>query len=60
MAILASPNTSDVTYAIGQLDQLSAGETSFGGLSDFGRAEVLMAVHGYITNPDSKIAKYSH
>ena len=56
-AMLASATDSDVTYAIGQLDQMSGGRSGFDSLSDFERKDVLRAVRGFMSSHQSKIAQ---
>jgi len=56
-AMLRSAEVSDVTYAIGQLDQMSGGRGRFDGLSDFDRKDVLVAVRRLMTNRESSIAQ---
>jgi hypothetical protein len=56
-ALLASPEGRDVTYALDQLDQMSAGQTRLGGTSDLDRTEVLAAVRGSIAGRDPKVAQ---
>jgi hypothetical protein len=53
--MLRSGDRSDVLYGIDQLDRASGG--SWDGVSDFARTDVLAAVHGFMTNPDSEIAR---
>lgn len=60
MAMLKSADDSDITYAIGQLDQMSMrggylGE--WGGLPEFDRKDVVTAVHGLLANPNSQITQ---
>lgn len=58
--MLASAGASDVVYAVGQLDEMSGGHGRFGrfgGLSDFDRKDVLVAVRGLMGNPEPKIAR---
>jgi len=55
--MLDSGNPSDVTYAIRQLDQMSDGRDAFNGTEDFERKDVLEAIHGFMTDRDSKIAR---
>lgn len=57
LAMLRSVGESDVTYAIDQLDQMSAGEAVWGGLSDFDRKEVLAAVREKMIDPHPAIAR---
>jgi len=56
-AMLTSARVSDVTYAIGQLDQMSAGRARHDGLSDFDRQHVLATVRGFMSSGESKIAQ---
>jgi hypothetical protein len=57
IAALTSSRVSDVTYAIDQLDQMSAGRGRFDGLSDFDRKEVLEAVRGFMNSHEPKITR---
>ncbi|NLX23926.1 MAG: hypothetical protein GXY55_19925 [Phycisphaerae bacterium] len=57
-ATLTSDNVGDAVYALGQLDQMSAGDSlPLGGLSDFDRKDVLAAVQGLMVNRESNIAQ---
>ena len=56
-AMLTSPKVSDVTYAVGQLDQMSCGAEGFSGLLDFDRKDVLMTVRVLMANREPKIAQ---
>ncbi len=56
-AMLKSAMASDVTYAIGQLDQMSGGRGGFDALLDFDRKDVLAAVHGLMSSRESEIAQ---
>src|SRR5437867_2327553 len=55
--MLGSARSSDVIYAIGQLDQMSNGRDAFAGTQDFDRKDVLTAVHGLMADRDPKIAR---
>ncbi len=55
--MLASQDTSDVVYAVRQLDQISGGRKGVDTLSDFDRRDVLSAVRGLMTSPDPKVAR---
>lgn len=56
-AMLTSVEASDVTYAVDQLDQMSAGRAGFDSTSDFNRTDVLAAVRGLMTSSNPKIAQ---
>ncbi|MBN1360784.1 MAG: HEAT repeat domain-containing protein [Sedimentisphaerales bacterium] len=56
-AMLKSSTASDVTYAVGQLDQMSGGLRLFNALSDFDREDVLEALGGLIDSDEPKIAR---
>ncbi len=56
-AMLDSVSPGDVTYAISQLDQMSDGRDAFSGTQDFDRKDVLAAIHGFMTDRDSTIAR---
>ncbi len=61
--MLAADDVGQVVYAVGQLDQMSAGTLRAGtlpwdsGLSDFDRRDVLAAVRGLLMNGQPKIAE---
>jgi len=57
MALLASDSPEEVTYAIGQLDQMSGGPELLQPLKDFDRERVLDAVSPFIGSPDPEIAQ---
>ncbi len=58
MRSLRVPAAADVIYAIQHLDQMSDGGRDFDkSTKDFDRLEVLKAIHGLMTNADSKIAQ---
>lgn len=55
--MLKDTDVSNVTYAIGQLDQMSDGPGRFDGTQDFDRTNVLALVCDLMTNSDSRIAQ---
>lgn len=55
--MLKDTDVSNVTYAIGQLDQMSDGPDRFDGTQDFDRTNVLALVCGLMTNSDPRIAQ---
>lgn len=55
--MLKDAEASNVTYALGQLDQMSDGLGRFDGTQDFDRTNVLMLAHDLMTDSDSKIAQ---
>jgi hypothetical protein len=55
--MLTSADATNVTYAIHQLDQMSGRRDSFGDTRDFDRTNVLNAIHGLMTDANSKIAQ---
>lgn len=62
MAMLKSTDDTDVTYAISLLDGMSVKPGGWGGWDivpapEFDRKDVLAALRGLLTNPDSKIAQ---
>jgi len=59
IALRDSPVADDVIYAIRQLDEMSEspGRRDYGGTTDFSRIEVLSAVRGLISRPESEIAQ---
>ena len=59
IALRDSPVADDVVYAIRQLDEMSEspGCEAFGEAKDFSRIEVLSAVRGLITRPETEIAQ---
>ncbi len=54
---LKSPDATNVTYAIHQLDQMSARGETCGATQDFNRTNVLNAIHGLMTDSNPKIAQ---
>ena len=59
IALRDSPVADDVVYAIRQLDEMSEspGRREYGDAKDFSRIEVLAAVRGLITRPETEIAQ---
>ena len=55
--MLKSADPTNVTYAIHQLDQMSGSGGSFQDTQDFNRTNVLNAIHGLMTDSNSKIAQ---
>lgn len=57
MLMLQSAEADNVIYGIRQLDQMSEGQDRYNGTQDFDRPSVLKAIHGLMTNSNSKIAQ---
>jgi len=57
VAMLASARADDIVYAIGQLDQMSADQGRWDGVSDFDRKDVLAAVQRLLASREPKIAQ---
>ena len=57
MSMLKNADAGNVTYAIGQLDQMSDAADRFDGTHDFDRTDVLTLVHYLMTDPDPTIAQ---
>ncbi len=49
--------STNVTYAIDQMDQMSSDSNVFGALKDFDRKEVLARVHDLMNHPDTDVAQ---
>ena len=55
--MIKSTSVSNVIYAIRQLDEMSGGENEYTSTKDFDRKDVDAAIHGFVANGDSGIAR---